>query len=1011
MAPGRRLEQLDRLPRAPPNADYAQDSFAIFSAAPGTVIVDDIGGNVLASGMQFASDGYVVTGDALTLTGTNAIMQVGDGSVAGVGYTATIDAALAGTAGLVKTDAGTLILSGANSYSGGTAINGGTVRISSDANLGDAAGGLSFNGGTLNTTTDLNSARAVDLAGAGTFLTDGATTLTLGGTVSGAGALTKDGTGSLVLTADNGYTGGTTIAAGTLQLGNGGTSGSIVGRCRQQRRAGVQSLGQPDLCGRDHGQRRAQPDRHRHHHPHRRHSYTGGTTISAGTLQLGDGGTTGGITGDVVNNAALAFDRSDGVTFAGLISGTGTLTQAGSGTTVLTGANSYAGATSVSAGTLLINGDQSAATGATSVSSGATLGGTGTIGGDVTLADGATLAPGSGGAGALTINGGLALSGGSLLAYDFGLANAPGSPLNDVVNVGGNLTLDGTINVAVTPGGAFDIGLYRIANYGGTLTDNGLAIGAMPAGADVFVQTAVANQVNLINTGSAVLNFWDGAAGPKFNGVVNGGDGVWQNGTGNDNWADATGTVNAPFDDGAFAIFTGAAGTVTIDNGLGAVTASGLQFAANGYTITGGDLALTGPQSVIRVGDGTAAGAGYTATVNSAITGATQLVKTDAGTLVLSGANSYTGGTAINGGTVRIASDASLGAAAGGLSLNGGTLNTTADLSSARAVDLAGAGTFLTDAGTTLTLSGAVSGAGGLTKSGAGTLVLAGTGSHAGVTNVGAGTLLVNGNYAAATGATSVASGAQPRRHRHDRRRRDARQRRDADPGRGRRGHAHHRRRPLARRRHDARLGVRRGQHHWWRAQRPRQRRRRPHARRHDQCDRARRRRVRCRRLPRVQLWRRAHQQRAHVSARCLRAATSTCRPRSPGQVNLVNSRRPHPQLLGRRGRAEEQRRDQWRHRHLAEQHRQRQLDRYQRRRERRLFRRRLRHLRRHRRHGDGRQRPRPGHRGRHAVRGQRLYAHRRRHCADGSAVDHPGRRRQHGGRRVHRHDQCGALG
>ena len=133
----------------------------------------------------------------------------------------------------------------------------------------------------------------------------------------------------------------------------------------------------------------------------------------------------------------------------------------------------------------------------------------------------------------------------------------------------------------------------------------------------MFVQTSVANQVNLINVGGATLNFWDGAAGPKFNGAVNGGDGIWQNGSGNDNWTDATGTVNAAYDDGAFAIFTGAAGTVTIDNGLGAVTASGLQFAADGYTITGDALALTGPQSVIRVGDGTAAGAGYTATIDA----------------------------------------------------------------------------------------------------------------------------------------------------------------------------------------------------------------------------------------------------------------------------------------------------------------------------------------------------------------------------------------------------------
>ena len=52
-------------------------------------------------------------------------------------------------------------------------------------------------------------------------------------------------------------------------------------------------------------------------------SYTGGTTISAGTLQLGDGGTTGSILGDVADNGTLAFDRSDTVAFPGVISGSG----------------------------------------------------------------------------------------------------------------------------------------------------------------------------------------------------------------------------------------------------------------------------------------------------------------------------------------------------------------------------------------------------------------------------------------------------------------------------------------------------------------------------------------------------------------------------------------------------------------------------------------------------------------------------------------------------------------
>ena len=116
-------------------------------------------------------------------------------------------------------------------------------------------------------------------------------------------------------------------------------------------------------------------------------------------------------------------------------------------------------------------------TGATSVASGASLGGTGTIGGDVTLADGATLTPGAGGAGTLTIGGDLSLAAGTTLAYEFGAANTIGGALNDLVNVGGDLVLDGTINVTVPAGGAFDVGVYRVFNYGGALTDNGLTLG------------------------------------------------------------------------------------------------------------------------------------------------------------------------------------------------------------------------------------------------------------------------------------------------------------------------------------------------------------------------------------------------------------------------------------------------------------------------------------------------------------------------------------------------------
>ncbi|TPK44216.1 autotransporter outer membrane beta-barrel domain-containing protein [Mesorhizobium sp. B2-5-4] len=737
-------------------APFANASFAIFQGAAGTVTVDNTNGQVQATGMQFASDGYLVQGADIELVSGSSIIRVGDGSAASAGFTTTIAANLIGASQLVKSDLGTLVLSGTNSYSGGTAINSGTLQIASDANLGNAAGGLTFGGGTLHTTADITSARAVALAGAGTFLTDGGTTTTLTGGITGAGALTKEGVGTLVLASDATHSGGTTIAAGTLQVGNGGTSGSLAGNITNNGTLAfdrsdsllfggvISGTGNLNQIGTGTTILTAAS------------TYSGGTTISAGTLQLGNGAASGSILGDVVDNATLAFDRSDDITFGGTISGSGGIRQFGSGSTTLTANNSYAGPTVVDGGTLFVNGDQSAAVGPTSVSVGGTLGGTGTIGGDVSVADGGSMNPGVAGAtGTLTINGALGLSGGSSLNYDFGQANVAGGAFNDLTAVAGNLTLDGTINVAVAPGGTFSPGIYRVISYGGTLTDNGLDVGTIPS-PDFFVQTSIASQVNLVNTAGLLLNFWDGDAGPKNNSAINGGNGIWQNSNGNDNWTEGTGAINAPYADGAFAIFAGTAGTVTVDNLPGQVSAAGMQFATDGYLVQGGDITLVGPQSTIRVGDGTAASATYVATIASNLTGNTQLVKDDLGTLVLSGTNSYTGGTAINGGTLQIASDANLGDAAGGLSFNGGTLNTTADITTGRAVTLAGAGTFLTDAATTTTLTGGIAGAGALTKDGTGTLVLASDATHTGGTTIAAGILQVGNGGALGSLAGNV---------------------------------------------------------------------------------------------------------------------------------------------------------------------------------------------------------------------------------------------------------------
>lgn len=757
-------------------APFANGSFAIFQGTAGTLTVDNTNGAVQAAGMQFASDGYVVQGAGIELVGGSSTIRVGDGTAAGAGYTATIAANLGGNSQLVKTDDGTLVLSGTNSYSG-TAINGGILRIASDTNLGAALGGLSFNGGTLNTTADITSTRAITLAGAGTFQTNAGTTTTLTGSIAGAGTLTKVGAGTLALTVPNSYQGGTVINGGTVEIqsdaGLGDASGKVSFDGGTLHVTGTVPLSVRDttlnagggtitadnsvqwggtisgagaLTANGSGFLVLSAD----------NSYAGGTTIAGGVLQLGAGGTTGSILGDVVDNGNLGFNRSDLYSFDGLISGSGQVTQVGTGTTVLTAANTYTGTTGVNGGSLYIDGDQSAATGLTTVNNG-TLGGNGTIGGDVTLSPGTTLAPGGVGAtpGTLTINGSLQLVSGSNLDYSFGQAGVVGGAYNDLTVVHHDLALDGTINVAEAPGGNFGLGIYRVISYDGTLTNNGLST----TSTDYSVQTSIAHQVNLVNSAGELLNFWDGAAGPKADGTINGGDGTWQNSTGNDNWTTDDGSFNAPYQDGVFAIFAGTAGTVTVD-GASDVHSGGMQFATSGYTIGGGDITLDGPQSTIRVGDGTLPGAAYVATINSNLTGNSQVMKTDLGTLVLGGANSYSGGTAIKQGTLQVSADANLGDAAGGVSLDdGATLKIAAAFSSARDIALnAGTGTFQTDAD--ITLSGAITGAGSLAKTGTGALTLTGSNTYIGATNVTAGGLYVDGDNSAATGAVSVAGGA-----------------------------------------------------------------------------------------------------------------------------------------------------------------------------------------------------------------------------------------------------------
>lgn len=384
-----------------------------------------------------------------------------------------------------------------------------------------------------------------------------------------------------------------------------------------------------------------------------------------------------------------------------------------------------------SGGVTFVDDDQSAATGAITVASGGTLGGKGIIGGSVTVAEGGTLAPGSDGAvGTLTINGNLGFSSGSRLLYDFAVPTAGSGPASDLLDVKGNLTLDGTLEFSAASGVARGAGVYRLINYGGSLTDNGLAV---PSG--LVVQTGVAHQVNLVDAQDMTLSFWDGDSGPGNDSVVNGGSGTWESdGAGSrSNWTDVNGTANSTYKDGSFAVFQAAPGTVTVDAGKGAVNAAGMQFASDGYIVQGDAIQLTGSagdpgHSIIRVGDGSMAGSGYTVTIQSALTGTAGLVKTDAGTLVLGGTNTYTGGTTVDGGILRIGDGGTGGSILGDVVDNAVLAFDRSDITS---------------------YNGIISGTGGLHQDGTGTLVLTGDNSYTG------GTVVSNGILQIGNGGTT----------------------------------------------------------------------------------------------------------------------------------------------------------------------------------------------------------------------------------------------------------------
>ncbi|HEY1708761.1 MAG TPA: autotransporter-associated beta strand repeat-containing protein [Rhizomicrobium sp.] len=449
--------------------------------------VFDISGTTAGTSIQsLAGNGSVLLGSQ-TLTLLNA--------------TGTFSGTLMGAGGLTVKN-GTETLTSAIGYTGATTVaSGATLVLQGDAS--SAASSLEINGTLDATGTTGTSVSATSLGGSGTVnLGTNGLVLTnandiFSGTLATSGGLMITG-GTETITSDLNYTGGTTIATnGTLQLGFETTAGSIAGDVTDNGTLAFDRSDSLIFNGIISGTGKLVQSGPGITILTGNETYTGGTTISAGTLQIGNGSASGQIIGNVVDNGTLAFDRNDAVTYGSVISGSGGVSQMGSGSLTLTAANTYTGATAITAGgSLILTGNGSiagtsnvaddgtwdiSATSGNSVSVGSLSGaGTVTLGAQsLSLTKGAgTFSGAISGTGSLFVTGGdevlagtntytgATTVGGGTLEVDGSIASSS----SVIVNSGGTLAGSGKVSqTTINSGGTLAGG----SAGSGTLTING----------------------------------------------------------------------------------------------------------------------------------------------------------------------------------------------------------------------------------------------------------------------------------------------------------------------------------------------------------------------------------------------------------------------------------------------------------------------------------------------------------------------------------------------------------
>ncbi|MGH8145874.1 MAG: autotransporter-associated beta strand repeat-containing protein [Rhodanobacteraceae bacterium] len=694
-----------------PTALSPQPGFARFQGKPGTVTIDDSAGDVSVIGMEFAGDGYMLTGAALKLipySNNVTTIYVHDDASSNTGK-AIINSTLVGNANVSLTGSGTLVLTGNNTYNGRTVIASGTLQLGNGGTSGSVVG---------------------NVADEASLVFDRSDAMTYGGVISGSGNVTQAGVGMLTLTGVNTYGGSTFVNGGTLALVGDGSiadsssvqleSGSTLDIEGTTDGADITSLsgdgsvvlGDKTLTLTDHvistfggvisgtggvtlqdgglvltGS----------------NTYSGPTTIDQGAwLEVGDGTTDGSIVSDVLDNGTVDFLNTGNTVFGGVISGSGSIEMEGTGSLTLTGSNTFNGTMSVSGGSRLV------------VSSDTNLG-----------------APNA----AVVLGGALETTGSFTLAQTLTLQGDPSVLQTDS---GTTLIIPNAItgSYGLTKSGAGTLVLTGIDDYQGGTT---ISAGTLQVG-DGGTTGSITGDV--WDNGSLVFDRSDTVT---FDGAISGAGSLTQAGTGTVTLKGLGYLGKITINDGstlAVADIGGVAAT------LGEVVDSGTfdTSGSNGF-VTAQSLSGNGAVKLGTLGLTLDDAAGLFSGVISGV-GGIELFNADAataGTETLSGINTYSGRTDVVNGTLVLTGGGSI--ADSGVVSVGGTLDISDTNDGARIKNLIGGGSVILG-GHTLTVTdetnlfggefeGVISGAGGVTISG-GSLRLTGANTYTGLTTINA---------------------------------------------------------------------------------------------------------------------------------------------------------------------------------------------------------------------------------------------------------------------------------